>query len=268
MSTNDSRTAAIVTGAGRGIGRATAERFAMDDDYDIVACVDIDDVAHTVADGLAGGVGYQVDVSDHQAVREAVADIESDANLTAVVNNAGITEYYWIEDLEPKSWDRVIDVNLKGQYNLARWAGPHMFRRGKGRMVNVSSEAGTKGSFSGGVHYSASKAGAIGLTYGLAKQLSPHVTVNCVVPGVVKTSIGERDEGESLVTENGRETLRKLSPLQRFGKPEELASVIHFLCSPGASYMTGSVVKVTGGSHLSPTTEFLMPERSTDSAVE
>jgi 3-oxoacyl-[acyl-carrier protein] reductase len=128
--------------------------------------------------------------------------------------------------------------------------------------VNVSSGAGTRGSVSGGVHYSASKAGALGLTYGLAKQLSPHVTVNCVVPGAVKTTIGQRDGSEGLFTEEGSEKLRRLTPLQRAGEPEELGSVIHFLCSPGASFMTGSVVNVNGGSHLAPTQEFLMPERS------
>jgi len=257
-----SKRAALVTGAGRGIGKATAELFAADDDYDVVACLDVDDVAHEVADDIEGGVGYQVDVSDHDAVREVVEDVEADADLVAVVNNAGITEYYWIEDLEPESWDRLLDVNLKGYYNVARWATPKMYRRGEGYVVNVSSGAGTKGSISGGVHYSASKAGIVGLTYGLAKQLSPHVNVNCVVPGAVKTTIGQRDGQEGLFTEEGAEKARRMTPLQRAGEPAELGSVIHFLCTPGASYVTGSLVDVDGGSHLGATQEYLMPEKS------
>jgi 3-oxoacyl-[acyl-carrier protein] reductase len=263
-----SKTAALVTGAGRGIGKATAEAFAADDDYDVVACLDIDDVAHEAAAELEGGVGYQVDVSDHDAVREVVEEIEEDADITAVVNNAGITEYFWIEDLEPESWDHLMNVNLKGYYNVARWAAPKMYRRGEGYMVNVSSGAGTKGSVSGGVHYSASKAGILGLTYGLAKQLSPHVNVNCVVPGAVKTTIGQRDGEEGLFTEEGSEKMRKLTPMQRAGEPEELGSVIHFLCTPGASYMTGSTIEVNGGSHLAPTQDFLMPEKSLKPDVE
>lgn len=258
----DDLSAALVTGGGRGIGKATAERFAADEQYDLVAILDIDDVAYETADTLEGGVGYQVDVSNHDAVRDVVEDIESDANIEAVVNNAAITEYFWIEDLEPERWDRVLGVNLTGQYNVARWTTPKMFRRGHGYLVNISSGAGTRGSVSGGVHYSASKAGTLGLTRGLAKQLSPHVRVNCVVPGSIKTTIGQRDESEGLFTEEGAEKLRLLTPLQRSGEPDEVARVIHFLCGDGAAYMTGSTVNVNGGNHLMPTQDFLMPEKS------
>lgn len=260
--TSTGRTAALVTGGGRGIGRATAEHFADDDRYDVVAILDVDDVAHEAAADIDGGVGYQVDISDHEAVRDVVTEIESDADLQAVVNNAAITEYYWIEDLEPERWDRVLDVNLKGQYNVARWATPAMFRRGDGVVVNISSGAGTRGSVSGGVHYSASKGGVLGLTRGLAKQLSPHVRVNTVIPGAIETTIGQRGDDEGLFTEEGIETMRRLTPMQRSGQPEEVASVIHFLCSEAASYVTGDEVNVNGGSHLTPTQEFLMPEQS------
>ncbi|WP_373189874.1 SDR family oxidoreductase [Halolamina sp.] len=256
------KTAALVTGGGRGIGKATAERFAADDAHNVVAILDIDDVAHETAAELDGGVGFQVDVSDHDAVQEVVAEIEADADLTAVVNNAAITEYYWIEDLEPDRWDHVLDVNLTGQYNVARWATPPMFRRGTGTVVNVSSGAGTKGSVSGGVHYSASKGGVLGLNRGLAKQLSPHVRVNCVIPGAIETTIGQRGNDEGLFTEEGIETMRKLTPMQRAGQPDEVASVIHYLCSDDTSFVTGGEWNVNGGSHLMPTQRFLMPEQS------
>lgn len=259
---SDENSAVVITGGGRGIGKATANRFADDDQYDVVAILDIDEVAHETADELSGGVGYQVDVSDHEAVRDAIEDIEASANIEAVVNNAAITEYFWIEDLEPERWDRVLDVNLKGQYNVARWATPKMYRREHGYVVNISSGAGTRGSVSGGVHYSASKAGTLGLTRGLAKQLSPHVHVNCVVPGAIETGIGQRGDDDGLFTDEGAEKLRKLTPLQRSGDPDEVARVIHFLCGDGAAYMTGSIVNVNGGNHLMPTQDFLMPEKS------
>ncbi|MFB6300433.1 MAG: SDR family oxidoreductase [Halobacteriales archaeon] len=268
--TGTGRTAALVTGGGRGIGKAAAEYFAADPAYDVVAILDIDDVATETAAKLDGGVGYQVDVADHDAVKEVVADIETDADLTAVVNNAGITEYFWIEDLEPESWDRILDVNLKGQYNIARWATPPMYRRGEGVLVNISSGAGTRGSVSGGVHYSASKGGVLGLTRGLAKQLAPHVRVNCVIPGAIETTIGQRGDDEGLFTEEGIEKMRRLTPMQRAGQPEEVGSVIHFLCDNETSFVTGAEVNVNGGSHLMPTQDFLMPEKSLkpDSATD
>jgi 3-oxoacyl-[acyl-carrier protein] reductase len=257
------QSAVVVTGAARGIGRATAERFAADDAYDVVAMLDVDEAVHDAADAVAGGVGYEVDVAEQAEVFAAIEDLEDErgATVEAAVNNAGISRYFWIEDLEPEEWDRVLDVNLKGQYNLARAVAPRMYRRGSGALVNISSGAGTRGSVSGGVHYSASKGGVLGLTRGLAKQLSPHVRVNCVIPGLIQTSIGESDSSD-LWTEEGVETMLALVLLGRYGDPEEVANVIRFLCSDEASYVTGAEVNVNGGSHLMPTQQFLMPEKS------
>lgn len=264
----DKKSAAFVTGGGRGIGKATAKRFAEDDRYDVVAILDVDSVVHETAADLDSVVAYQADVSNHSAVKDVIDDVEADAEIEAVVNNAAVTEYYWIEDLEPDDWKRVLDVNLTGQYNVAHCIAPKMYRRGHGYVVNLSSGAGKRGSVSGGVHYSASKAGILGLTKGLAKQLSPHVHVNCVVPGAIETGIGERGDGEELFTDTGAEKLRQLTPLQRSGNPDEVARVIQFLCGDGASYMTGSVVDVNGGNHLMPTQDFLMPEKSFKPAVD
>lgn len=265
----DDKSAAIVTGGGRGIGKATAKRLADDKRYDTVAIIDVDDIVHEAAADLDGGVAYRADVSDHGAVKDVIDDVEANANIEAVVNNAAITEYHWIEDLKPDDWSRVLDVNLTGQYNVAQCATPKMFRRGRGYVVNLSSGAGTRGSVSGGIHYSASKAGVLGLTKGLAKQLSPYVRVNCVVPGVIDTGIGERNNNdESLFSDEGSEKLRRLTPLQRSGNPDEVAQVIQFLCGEGASYMTGSVVEVNGGNNLMPTQEFLMPEKSLKPEVD
>lgn len=254
-------TAALVTGAASGIGRATAERLAADDAYDIVACLDVDEAVRGVANDIPGGRAYVADVADHAEIQAAVEDVEASAALTAVVNNAGITEGAWIGDLTPAAWQRVLDVNLTGQYNVAHAAAPLLFRRGRGSFVNVSSGAGVQGSVSGGVHYSASKAGVIGLTKGLAKQLAPRVRVNCVVPGLVDTPMGDAD-GESVWTADGSETMRRMVLLERMGDPEEIADVIAFLSSDAASYVTGSTLTVDGGVELAPTQEFLMPDRS------
>ncbi|MFB6219993.1 MAG: SDR family NAD(P)-dependent oxidoreductase, partial [Halolamina sp.] len=148
---------------------------------------------------------------------------------------------------------------LTGQYNVCRAVGPRMYAREEGTIVNISSGAGVRGSVSGGVHYSASKAGVLGLTKGVAKQLSPHVRVNAVVPGLIDTTLGDAgDDGKGLWDDEGMEKMHALTPMQRSGQPEEVASVVAFLCGEGASYMTGSTVTVDGGSALMPTQEFLM----------
>jgi len=243
------RTAALVTGAASGIGKRVATRLHADDRHDVVACLDLDPAVHDVADGFDGGVrGYECDVADHDAVGDVVDAVEADADLVSVVNNAGISRDVWIGDLAPEEWHDIVSVNLTGQYNVARHACPHMFRREEGHVVNVSSGAGQRGSASGGVHYSAAKAGVLGLTKGLAKQLGPHVRVNCVVPGLIDTPL-MTDSG--LWTRAEIEAFEAELPLERVGDPDEVARVVEFCCGPGAAYMTGGVLNVDGGGALS-----------------
>lgn len=237
--------AVIVTGAASGIGRALVDRF--DSEFDLVACLDVDDAVYDLADGADSVVAYQTDVSDHDEVRTVVDAVEERAVTTAIVNNAAVSRYQWIGDLDPAEWQRVIDVNLTGQYNLVHAAAPRMYERERGRIVNVSSGAGKFGSASAGVHYSASKAGVFGLTRGLAKQLAPHVSVNCVVPGLIDTPL-TTDSG--LWSEAELEEFVGDLPLGRLGDPDEVARVIEFLCGDGADYMTGSIVDVDGGAAL------------------
>lgn len=256
----DEPTAVVVTGAAQGIGKAIAERFAAEDDHDQVVCIDVKDAVEDVAASIEGGRAYVGDVSDQDRIFEIVEDVEADATITTAVNNAGFSRYFWIGDLEPEEWDEVVDVNLKGQYNVSRAVAPLMYEREEGAIVNISSGAGKRGSVSGGVHYSASKAGIFGLTKGLAKQLSPHVRVNCVVPGLIDTPAGSSgDDAGGLWTDDGLDKMRRLVLLQRKGLPEEIASAVYFLASDDASYVNGATLDVNGGSHLMPTKDFLMP---------
>lgn len=242
----DQPSIAVVTGGASGIGKATVERFAGDGAYDLVACLDVaEDVEETFDDSSI--TSFRCDVTDHERVSDVVTTLEAEGRIDAIINNAGFSRYRWIGDLEPEEWHELIDVNLTSQYNLAHAVAPRMYEREHGYLVNVSSGAGKRGSLSGGVHYSAAKAGVFGLTKGLAKQLSPHVRVNCVIPGLIETPLATDSDlwSEAELAEQAEKL-----PLKRLGQPDEVARVIHFLCGPGASYMTGETVTVDGGSNL------------------
>jgi 3-oxoacyl-[acyl-carrier protein] reductase len=240
-----SETAAIVTGGASGIGAETVS--LLSEEVDVVAALDVDESIEERYADEPGIRPFEVDVADFDAVHDVVDAVESTADVEAVVNNAGVSRYYWIGDLEPEEWSRILEVNLTGQYNLAHAVGPRMYERGSGRIVNVSSGAGQRGSLSAGVHYSASKAGIFGLTKGLAKQLGPAVTVNCVVPGLMDTPLA-RDSG--LWTDAELEAFEERLPLERLGDPREAAELIRFLCSEKSSYITGAVLNVDGGAAL------------------
>lgn len=244
MATND--TAVAIAGAAGGIGQAVAEAFAADEVHDTVALLDLHESVHEVATQV-DGEGYRVDVSDPDDVSEAVAEIESTADITSIVNLAAIfgEKHQPVDEITDEDWDSMIGVNLKGQFHLIREVAPSMLDRGVGTIVNVSSQAGKQGSAVGGVHYSASKSGIFGLSKGLAKQLGPDVRVNCVTPGLINTP-----PVKDYWTEEEIESHTPELPLERMGEPHEVADVIHFLSSDASSYITGAIIDVDGGSRL------------------
>jgi 3-oxoacyl-[acyl-carrier protein] reductase len=240
---------ALVTGASRGIGRACAldlsrRGFAVAVNYSR----DKEGAAETVSMvAQAGGAGraFQADVSSHDDARRLVAEVEDGLGpLEVLVANAGITRDSLLVRMSEEDWDMVLDTNLKGVFNVAKWAARPMMRRKSGRIIAVSSVVALTGNM-GQVNYCASKAGIIGLTRALARELSRYrITANAVAPGYIETGMtGELPEDAKMRLVSG-------IPLGRAGTPGDVASAVGFLASKEASYITGHVLTVDGGMSL------------------
>jgi len=237
---------AVVTGAARGIGRSIAERFARGGAT--VICTDVMDPAETVASITgAGGEAHPMvfDVTDGQAAAEAVAAIHSaHEHLDILVNNAGITRDQLIIRMKADDWRRVLDINLDGVFNITQPTAKLMVRQRAGRIVNVASIVGLMGN-AGQTNYAASKAGLIGFTKSLARELGArNVTVNAVAPGFIETPMTEK------LTDEQRAALLANVAIPRLGLPEDVADAVAFLAGPSASYITGAVLNVSGGLYM------------------
>ncbi len=233
---------ALVTGAGRGLGRAISRRLAELGAQVVLGDVDagaLDETARLIR-AQGGEVSTCVfDVSDASAVRAAFAHI---GQLEILVNNAGICPLTSPDEISEAEWDQVLAVNLKGAFLCIQAALPGLRASGWGRVINIASLAGQMGGISVGVHYAASKAGLLGLTKAFARLLAPYgVTVNAIAPGPVETDL-TADWPEQI-----RHDLRAKIPLGRFMQPEEVAEVVAFLCSPAAAAITGATIDVNAG---------------------
>lgn len=237
----------VITGGGSGIGRAAAEAFARAGDR-VVILGRREEKLRAVAQSLGPSVGWQrVDVSQRDSVAAGAAAIAGRfGRIDVLVNNAGfvlgITTQTPLAEAE-RLWDEVVDVNLKGAFLMAAAVAAHLPRPG-GRIINVSSIAAfTGGSRPGAVAYAAAKAGLIGMTYALARELSPQgITVNAIAPGYVA--------GTEFTGQWSEERIRGIvgeTPVGRGGRPDDIAAAVLYLASPDASFITGEVLNVNGG---------------------
>ncbi len=237
---------ALVTGGSRGIGRAVALELAARGAAVVVNYNKSPESAEQVVQQIqaAGGkaAAFQADVSDFKQAEALVKfSIETFGDLSILVNNAGITRDQLIMMMPEADWDAVIGTNLKSTFNCSKAAVKHMMRKRYGRIISIASVAGQMGN-PGQTNYSASKAGQIGFTKALAREVAArNVTVNAVAPGFVDTEILDAMSPETLAA------ALKLVPLARKGQPEEIAYAVAFLASDQAAYITGQVLGVDGG---------------------
>jgi 3-oxoacyl-[acyl-carrier protein] reductase len=237
---------ALVTGGSRGIGRAICQRIAADGGYHVLVNyrsneVEAEKTLELIREAGATGEALKFDVGDKEAVRTVLGgwmEAHPDHFIEILVNNAGIKEdglMMWMKD---EQWDSVINASLNGFFYVTRLVINPMLLKRYGRIINIASLSGLKG-VPGQANYSAAKGGVIAATKALAQEVAKrNITVNAVAPGFIKTDMTEK------VSEKD---MKMLIPMGRFGNPEEIAHVVAFLASPGASYISAEVISVNGG---------------------
>lgn len=236
----------IVTGSGRGIGRAIVERFASHNAKVVICDLAQETVDRVAAEMGNNAVGIKADVSKLPDIETLFEKTRQHfGRVDVVVNNAGITRDTLIVRMEEKEWDQVLDINLKGAFLVTKVAAKVMMKQRYGRIVNISSVIGLKGN-AGQANYAASKAGLIGLTLSAAKELASRgVTVNAIAPGFIKTEMTDS------LSEAAKKSLLERVLLKRPGSADDVAAAVLFLASEEASYITGQVLVVDGGLSMS-----------------
>ncbi len=239
----------VVTGASRGIGRAIAIELAKEG-AQVVVNYHInkdaaDEVIRTISGSGGKAVTFQADVGEFDQAEKLIKfAIQQFDDLHVLVNNAGITRDGLIMTMREEDWDRVIQTNLKSAFNCSKVAVRHMMRRRYGRIINITSVSGLIGN-AGQTNYSASKAGQIGFTKALAREVARrNITVNAIAPGFIETDIWASVPD---AIQEHMDAMQELIPLNRVGQPEDIAKAVSFLASDDAAYITGHVLSVDGG---------------------
>ena len=242
---NLSNKIAIVTGASRGIGSAIAHNLSKAGAKVVLISRSIDALKSVESEIKSNGgeaISITADVSNLESFTNAISQVvETWGTVDILINNAGITKDNIILRLKEEDWDAVIDINLKGCFNGIKAVTRPMLKSRSGRIINITSVIGLIGN-SGQSNYAASKAGILGLTKSIAKELgSRNITVNAIAPGYIQTEMTDN------LDQTSKDNLMKSIPLQRLGKPEEIASLVCFLVSEEAAYITGQTLNVDGG---------------------
>lgn len=232
----------VVTGSGRGIGRTIAERFAAAGANVVVSDIDEAMVAATASEISDRALGIKCDVTSAEDVEHLLEETVSKfGQVDVVVNNAGVTRDTLLIRMAEKDWDMVLDINLKGAFLVTKSAARIMMKQRSGRIVNISSVVGLFGN-AGQANYAASKAGLIGFTKSVAREVGARgVTVNAVAPGFIETEMTKS------LPEAAREQFLGQAVIKRAGTPDDVASAVMFFASDEASYVTGHVLAVDGG---------------------
>jgi 3-oxoacyl-[acyl-carrier protein] reductase len=239
---------ALVTGASRGIGREIALTLCRNQ-YDVVVASPEVEKNEEVAEAIrqCGGatMTLDLDVSSRDSVKKGVeAVLKQMGRLDVLVNNAGITRDALSMRMKPEDWDRVIQINLTGAFNMAQAVIPAMMKERWGRILNIASVVGEMGNV-GQANYVSSKAGLIGLTKCLALELAPrNITVNAIAPGYIETDM------TAVLPQDVKDRMMSMIPLKRFGQPRDIAFAVKFLASEEAGYITGAVLRVNGGMYM------------------